>query len=63
MVIKHGLMELIFVTYVRTIAVKKKIASFHSYEEACNMLCGKGLVRTQNLDTKRSAMITAQHAW
>ena len=58
-------MELIFVTYVRAIAVNKKkvLASFHSYEEACNMLCGKGLARTQNLDTKRSAMITAQHAW
>ncbi len=27
----------------------KVLASFNNHEEACNMLCGKGRVRTQDL--------------
>jgi hypothetical protein len=29
--------------------IKKFLASFNNYEEACTMLCGKGRVRTQDL--------------
>jgi hypothetical protein len=32
--------------------MKKLLASFNNHEEACNMLCGKGRVRTQDLGTK-----------
>ncbi len=37
-------------THTHTHKKKKKIlASFNNHEEACNMLCGKGWVRTQDL--------------
>jgi hypothetical protein len=35
--------------------VKKLLASFNNHEEACNMLCGKGLVRTQDLGYQSGA--------
>jgi hypothetical protein len=35
---------------------KKFLASFNNHEEACNMLCGKGWVRTQDLGYQSGAL-------
>ncbi len=35
---------------------KKLLASFNNHEEACNMLCGKGRVRTQDLGYQSRAL-------
>jgi hypothetical protein len=35
---------------------KKLLASFNNHEEACNMLCGKGQVRTQDLGYQSGAL-------
>jgi hypothetical protein len=40
----------------------KVLASVNNHEEACNMLNGKGRVRTLDLGYHRSAMTTALHA-
>ncbi len=34
----------------------KLLASFNNHEEACNMLCGKGRVRTQDLVYESGAL-------
>jgi hypothetical protein len=34
----------------------KLLASFNNHEEACNMLCGKDLVRTQDLGYQSGAL-------
>jgi hypothetical protein len=34
----------------------KLLASFNNHEEACNMLCGKGQVRTQDLGYQSGAI-------
>jgi hypothetical protein len=35
---------------------EKVLASFNNHEEACNMLCGKGQVRTQDLGYQSGAL-------
>jgi hypothetical protein len=41
---------------VRDECPKKLLASFNNHEEACNMLCGTGLVRTQDLGYQSGAL-------
>ncbi len=41
----------------QTIEQKKKLlASFNNHEEACNMLCGQGRARTQDLEYQSGAL-------
>ncbi len=42
---------------------KKTLASLDNYEEACNMLCGKGRVRTQGLGYQSGARYTPSNGY
>ncbi len=51
------LLRLYFCDVFMCLNVKKKLlASFNNHEEACNMLCGKGRVRTHDLGYQSGAL-------
>jgi hypothetical protein len=42
--------------FSNALSKKKILASLNNHEEACNMLCGKGQVRTQDLGYQSGAL-------